>query len=865
MAVKASSNITLFHVIDIDSTTIYYLLQSSTANPPAKPTTDNPGGNWTTTEPTYTEGSTNTLYTVTKTKFSDGSFEYTPVSKSTSYEAAKVAYNKAYNAESIANAAEPKIYHTCTSSGGTAGYFYFAQLKIVSTYANKPITFSVSNRGLDQTNVELRFTNANSTDPGITIFKTDNKSKLYIVKNTTSTWDLYVKKSESYDSATFTKFSLNGYENKFQWTWKDETVITLPADYIEANNSEIIVGTQTTATNVWTGVANFDSLSDKQEIIYWLPYNGNSSSATLNLTLSNGNTTGAKNVYYSGTSRVTTHYPAGNIIRMIYRENVSIAGSSTLYTGWWCDANYDSNNYDRLRYQNNIKSDQTYLGNSRIAAQGTNGLYSIITRGFSFKIDSPILYVGSTLNPVTTGNNNYLMYSGINITNNICWNCDTATEVTVNKGYSGTKITGTSTTATVFSDSGITAAVVNDIYINTSTYYLYKCTVAGNAATAKWVYVKSLYKPVGKRWYNGTKITGTDTTAKVFSGSGISSAGVGDYYYNTGTGGYYECTLAGNASTAKWKYNGLLIENYKTIYLRGTLENGIFTVDDIPMTTTIPEEDDGLYYISLGSVYSLTAYGLFPEHPMYKYVNGEFKSLNQVSYEAQSLADTVNVSINGSDGILQRLGDNDSLTAYINQIMEALEGTLIGSNTIVSENAPTDQSKIWLDSLTGHFKHYVDGNWVDILPDDVITSVKHVQADITKLQDKVIMEFKDIVDSTTGQIIKTAQDQLSEFAEGANLAAQVSYEVHQRFQFSAEGLIISSNSTNSSDSTYRLHLTNESITIKGKNDESLSWWNTKGFVSKHIECEELSLKKENVAEFKWLYNTNDSVSFRKVG
>ena len=88
MAVKASSNITLFHVIDIDNVTIYYLLQSSTANPPAKPTTDNPGGNWTTTEPTYTEGSTNTLYTVTKTKFSDGNFEYTPVSKSSSYEAA---------------------------------------------------------------------------------------------------------------------------------------------------------------------------------------------------------------------------------------------------------------------------------------------------------------------------------------------------------------------------------------------------------------------------------------------------------------------------------------------------------------------------------------------------------------------------------------------------------------------------------------------------------------------------------------------------------------------------------------------------------------------------------------------------------
>lgn len=124
MAVKASANITLFHIIDIDSVIIYYLLQSSTANPPAKPTTDPPGGSWTTTEPTYTEGSTDTLYTVTETKYSDGSFEYTPVSKSTAFEAAKAAYNKATNALSanavIVSATEPsditKIWYNSTDN-----------------------------------------------------------------------------------------------------------------------------------------------------------------------------------------------------------------------------------------------------------------------------------------------------------------------------------------------------------------------------------------------------------------------------------------------------------------------------------------------------------------------------------------------------------------------------------------------------------------------------------------------------------------------------------------------------------------------------------------------------------------------------
>lgn len=108
MAIKASATITLFDVVDIESTTWYYLLQSSTASVPAKPTTATPSSNWKTTEPAYTEGSTNTLYTVMKTTYSDGSFEYTPVSKSTSYEAAKIAYNKAVAANDTANNASTK-------------------------------------------------------------------------------------------------------------------------------------------------------------------------------------------------------------------------------------------------------------------------------------------------------------------------------------------------------------------------------------------------------------------------------------------------------------------------------------------------------------------------------------------------------------------------------------------------------------------------------------------------------------------------------------------------------------------------------------------------------------------------------------
>lgn len=97
--IKAKAAITISKIIDIEKTVRYYLLQSSTSSVPSKPTTNPPGGNWVTTEPSYTTGSTNTLYFVDLTIMSDDSFSYSAVSKSSSYEAAKAAYNKATNVE----------------------------------------------------------------------------------------------------------------------------------------------------------------------------------------------------------------------------------------------------------------------------------------------------------------------------------------------------------------------------------------------------------------------------------------------------------------------------------------------------------------------------------------------------------------------------------------------------------------------------------------------------------------------------------------------------------------------------------------------------------------------------------------------
>lgn len=58
---KSSAQISLYRVIDIKAVYRYFTLQSSK---PTKPTTYPPSSIWTTTEPTYTSGSTKSLYTV---------------------------------------------------------------------------------------------------------------------------------------------------------------------------------------------------------------------------------------------------------------------------------------------------------------------------------------------------------------------------------------------------------------------------------------------------------------------------------------------------------------------------------------------------------------------------------------------------------------------------------------------------------------------------------------------------------------------------------------------------------------------------------------------------------------------------------
>ena len=93
--------------------------------------------------------------------------------------------------------------------------------------------------------------------------------------------------------------------------------------------------------------------------------------------------------------------------------------------------------------------------------------------------------------------------------------------------YSGTAITGTSTTGTIFSSSGIASALVNDKYLNTSTGNVYNCTTAGAASVAKWQYIGSIKGVKGDTGSAGAKgDTGAQGPTGAAAGFGTPTASV---------------------------------------------------------------------------------------------------------------------------------------------------------------------------------------------------------------------------------------------------------------------------------------------------------------------------------------------------
>jgi hypothetical protein len=236
MAVKARADITLSSVIDVKAYYRYYLLQSSTLTKPAKPTAYPPPSPWNDAEPAYTEGSTSSLYVVECTVFSNDTYEYSPVSLSSSYEAAKQAYNKAQSALTKATTVETTTSAAITQLTGEVN------LKASKTEVTTEITQKIADVKIGGRNLIIR--------------KTSTPDQYVSTDGSISTEPIYNVSLTDYISITpgaeYTFSRSAGEGDYFRFAWYDNAE---PPNFIgRMHITEFDSGAAMTYT--WTAPAN---------------------------------------------------------------------------------------------------------------------------------------------------------------------------------------------------------------------------------------------------------------------------------------------------------------------------------------------------------------------------------------------------------------------------------------------------------------------------------------------------------------------------------------------------------------------------------------------------------------------------------
>lgn len=123
--------------------------------------------------------------------------------------------------------------HTAKGTSGSTGYVKVAQLKITLTYRNTPIILHVLQRGVPETILSIWFKNEGSTDPALQAFTHEGLYPAYLVHSSTGTWDLYIKKSEAYDSICISQYYISPHQaDGLTVSWTDTHASSLPSGYV---------------------------------------------------------------------------------------------------------------------------------------------------------------------------------------------------------------------------------------------------------------------------------------------------------------------------------------------------------------------------------------------------------------------------------------------------------------------------------------------------------------------------------------------------------------------------------------------------------------------------------------------------------
>lgn len=154
--------------------------------------------------------------------------------------------------DGTANITIPRSHRYVVSAAGTngkTGFVKIATFKVGATYANMPTIIRYRNRGTFPVYLVFRFENQSTTDPLLGKFAQvveltgyGNYKNAYLNKSDTSTWDLYIAKSEAYDSVQILDCQT---ADGVTVTYKNEHADTLPSTVV---NPSIYTRAMTTST-----------------------------------------------------------------------------------------------------------------------------------------------------------------------------------------------------------------------------------------------------------------------------------------------------------------------------------------------------------------------------------------------------------------------------------------------------------------------------------------------------------------------------------------------------------------------------------------------------------------------------------------
>lgn len=352
-------------------------------------------------------------------------------------------------------------------------------------------------------------------------------------------------------------------------------------------STEFIVGTQASATGSWTGVTEDSLLYDGKNISYFLPYAG-SGNATLNLTLSGGGTTGAKPVYLSGTTYITTHYGANSCINMTYNSTKG---------AWYVNADRDNNDVDRLKYGNTILAETAIHANKLIC--GSSDGYNDIASGVTFDIAYPVFYNTADIEANATGSGNcWYVRPSVNLQNTkASWTGINRSMVylvgTISNGKWFTIDNDVFTTTRPTTEDGKVYMPVGILY---STYQ-----IAFVSSKDLYAYTNGAFQPyVDKYKYDGQWV---DSYSQLANGTTYPTSTDIEYSLSTylpNDGYKYEVLLSGQVTT------GTTSANFLRLFIKSDLITSAVQVCSARTRTSSSVTGSGNLIIPVGSSRKIT-------------------------------------------------------------------------------------------------------------------------------------------------------------------------------------------------------------------------------------------------------------------